>query len=309
MLNLLFLVASLFLVFKSSDFAIRYASNLAYTLKLPKYVIGFIVVAVISILPETFISINAAVRGIPSFGLGTLFGSNVADLTLVLAVVVFSVARGLKVESKILEENRWYPFFLALPILVGFDGYYSRVEGLFLIAAGIFFFYLTFRKNHHDVPVEEHKEHYAYKNLFFLACSMGGLLLGSHLTVKFGVAFAEALAINPVLIGMFFVGLGTTLPELFFSLKAVRHEGDGLALGDVLGTVISDATIAVGVLALINPFSFPQKIVYITATFMVAAAILLFSFMRSGRIITKKEGLLLLLFYAMFVLVEYTING
>jgi cation:H+ antiporter len=134
------------------------------------------------------------------------------------------------------------------------------------------------------------------------------LLLGAYFTVKYGVAFAESVHLSPVFIGILIVGLGSTLPELFFALRAVKQGGGDLALGDVLGTVISDATIAVGILALINPFYFSQKIIYITAVFMVVASLLLFAFMRSGKILTKKEGAMLFLFYLLFLATEYFIN-
>lgn len=307
MLSFLFLVLSLFLVIKSAGFAIKYATSLAHFLRFPKYMIGFLVVAVISILPETFIAINSSLGEIPSFGLGTLFGSNVADLTLVFTIIVFSTTRGIKVESKILENNKWYPLLLALPIFVGLDGHYSRIDGALLVAAGAFFFYQTFKKNRGRAIAPEN-QHYPIKNFVYLILSMAVLLLGANLTVKYGVAFAESMRVSPVLIGMLVVGLGTTLPELFFSLKAVKEKVDDLALGDILGTVISDATIAVGILALINPFYFAREIIYVTAAFMVLSSFILFAFMRSGKILNKREGTFLFLFYIIFVATEYFIN-
>lgn len=305
MFALIFLIVSLAIVIKSADFAIKYSSNLAGFFRLPKYTVGFVIVAIISIMPETFIAINSALQGVPAFGLGTLFGSNVADLTLVFAIVIFAASREIKVGSRILDNNKWYPFLLALPILIGLDGHYSRVEGLILIIAGVWFFFQTLKKSRKISSQPEMTGNHFFKNFFFLILSMGVLLLGSYLTVRYGVAFAESIKISPVLIGMLVVGLGTTLPELFFSLRAVRQNGDNLALGDVLGTVISDATIAVGLMAMIRPFDFPVEIVYITAAFMFLASILLFAMMRSDRVLTKHEGLILFLFYVVFVLTEY----
>lgn len=309
MLDLFFLCISLLLVIKSSDYAIKYSSKLAHSLRLPTYVVGFIIVAIISILPETFISIDSALRGIPSFGLGTLFGSNVADLTLIIAIILFFTTQGIRVGSKILESNKWYPFFIALPIFAGIDGYYSRLEGLFLVVAGAFFYYVTFRKNYaQGAPeIEEHSQ-FHIKDFMQLLASMALLLFGAHLTVQYSTSFAHTMGINSFLVGMFIVGLGTTLPELIFSIKAVRHKESNLALGDILGTVISDATIAVGAIALISPFAFPQRIIYVTATFMLIATLLLFTFMRSGKNLSKKEALFLFLFYIIFALTEYSVG-
>src|SRR3989338_8018176 len=103
MFNLFWLIVSLFLIIKGADYAIRYAARLALDLRLSKYTVGFTIVAAISVLPETFVSISSSLKGIPSFGLGTLFGSNVADLTLVFAMVVLIAGRNLKIESQILK--------------------------------------------------------------------------------------------------------------------------------------------------------------------------------------------------------------
>lgn len=301
------LFASLFLVIKSADYSIRFSSALARSFRIPTYSVGFFVVAIISILPEAFISITSAFQGVPEFGLGTLFGSNVADLTLVLALVAFATANGIRVSSNILQKNKWYPLLLALPIAVGFDGHYSRLEGLLLVVAGAFFYYWTLRREGNESA--EKSGTVKYRHTLYLGLSMLGLLVGSHLIVQYGVAFAESVHLSPILIGMLIVGLGTTLPELMFSIRAVRKRRHELALGDILGTVISDATIVVGLLALINPFSFPQKIVYVTAGFMVAAGALLFVQMRTGKILSKQEAIALVAFYISFVVVEYLVSG
>jgi len=85
--NLLIFIVSLFLVIRGSTLATEYSAKLAEAFRLSKYIVGFIIVAFISILPESLIAINAAIKGIPSFGLGTLLGSNVADLTLIFAIL------------------------------------------------------------------------------------------------------------------------------------------------------------------------------------------------------------------------------
>lgn len=308
MINNLFLFAfSLFLVIKGATLATRYASKLAESFRISKYTVGFIAVAIISILPETFISINSVVQGVPSFALGVLFGSNIADLTLIFAIIIAVAGRGIKIESKILKNHSVYPFMLVIPLILGLDGYFSRIEGLALIAVGVVFYYISLKNGIDDSVVIKNTKS-RLKNLIFLILGMIVLLVGSYFTVESAQVLAENLGINPILIGMLVVGLGTTMPELFFALKAVKKRDDSLAVGDILGTVLADATIVLGILAFTIPFSFPTKIIYVTGVFMVAASIILFKFMRSGKKLTQKESYLLFAFWLVFVFVEFFVN-
>ncbi|HNW71770.1 MAG TPA: sodium:calcium antiporter [Candidatus Paceibacterota bacterium] len=298
---------SLYLVIKGATFSTKYAAQLAEKFHLSKYAIGFIIVSVISILPEAFISINSAIEQVPLFGLSVLFGSNVADLTLIFAIIIFANGRRLKIESKILKDQKFFPLLLILPLLFGIDGSFSRIEGLALIFFGVIFYYSSLRKETATrVPID--KKENKFKDFLFLLLSMSALLLGAHFTVTSATALANYFKISSVLIGILVVGLGTTLPELFFSLKAAKKNDDSLAVGDIFGTVLADSTIVIGILALISPFSVPIKTISVTGVFMVIASIILLYFMRSDKNVSKKEGILLFLYWLVFILVEFFLN-
>ena len=301
-------VGSLFLVIRGSTMATKHATRLAQSFHISRYVIGFIVVALISILPETMIAINSALAGMPEFGLGTLFGSNVADLTIIFAILIFHIGRGVRVSTKVLSSTEFFPLFILIPLIFGLNGYYSRLEGIFLIIAGSYFYYKIFKGGVSDSPTQ-HTAVKAYKSLYLLTFSVALLLVGSHFTVSSASSLALALGISPVLIGMLIVGLGTTMPELFFSLKSVEREEDSLAVGDLLGTVLADATIVVGILAVISPFAFPTKIIYITGGFMFLGAMMLVNFMHTNRKISVKEGAILALLWITYVIVEFTLSS
>ncbi len=305
--NLLILVVSLFFIVKGATLATKYSVFLAESCRLSKYTIGFIIVAVISILPETFISINSVLEGDPSLGLGTLFGSNIADLTLVFAIIIFFAGRGIKIQSSISKNNIIFSLILLVPIILGLNGHFSRPEGLALIIIGSIFYFLALKNDTGCSPIKN-SEGKRLKNFIFLLFSMAILLLASHFTVVSAMNLAHGLGVKPILIGLFIIGLGTIMPELLFSLKAVKKNHDSLAIGDLLGTVLADATIVIGILALLSPFSFPKKIIYVTGSFMVLASCLLVYFMHTGRVISKKEGKLLFLFWVTFILVELIVN-
>ena len=306
MLSIITFIVSLILLIKSGGLAIKFSSQIADGLKLSKYVVGFLIVSVISILPETFISISSALKSQPEIGLGTLFGGNVADLTLVFAIVTFFSKKGLKVTSETMKSRWTFLLAMSMPILLGWDGHYSRPDGILIIMAGILFYIWTLKKYGKEKTVSARE--FSVKNFIFLLLSMGALLLCSTLVVESSVEIANMLDINPAFVGMFMVALGTTLPELTFSIKAVRNKNDKLALGDILGTVLNDATIVVGILAIISPFEFNPKLIYSTAMFMLLASIVLFFFLNTKRNLSKKEAILLIVFYAAFAITEFFLS-
>lgn len=305
--NLFIFTIALLMVIRGATLATKYAARFAESLNMSKYAVGFIVIGIISILPETFVALNSSLTGNPSFGLGMLIGSNIADLTLIMALIVLFARRGLKVESKILQSHTLYPFMLLLPIILGVDGHFSRLDGLALLVAGGIFYTLALRS---EVGGSLHisRKDGRYKNLFALAACLAVLLIGAHFIVSSATALANMWSVNPILIGMLVVSLGTTMPEFFFALHSVKQRDDALAIGDVLGTVLADATIVIGILALTRPFDFPITTIYIGGVFMVIASFMLFGFMRSGHILTKQEAFTLIAFWLTFVLVEFIVS-
>lgn len=305
--NLLILAVALFLVMRGAAMATKYAVRVAKSLNFSSYVVGFLVIAVISILPELFIATNAALRGDSSFGLGLILGSNIADLTLIFALVVFFTGKSVKVEQKIINNHKLYPFILMLPLVLGLDGEFNRIDGGALVLAGLIFYYLSLKKEGAVLlAVKQGTDH--VKNVLLLLLSLLLLLVGSHFAVTSATEIAGGLGVSTVLIAMLIIALGTTMPELMFSIKAVKQGSDSLAVGDILGTVLADATLVIGLIALINPFTFPHSSIYIGGVFMVAAAFILFSFMRSRHQVTHAEAFALSMFWLTFVLVQFIIH-
>ena len=298
---------SLALVVKSAQFAITYSSSLARGLGLTRYSMGFLVIAFISILPETFIALISAAQGNPEFGLGTLFGSNVADLTFVFFMTVLATKNGLFISEGILHKNRFYLPVLALPLLLGWDGAFTRVDGALLILLGGLFYYYLIRK---DCFGQKGTVRFKinWRHLAALILSMALLLISANWTVHYGTSAAEQWGLHPVLISLIFVGLGTTLPEMFFAIQAVRKKHYGLATGDLLGTVISDATMVVGAMVLIQPFSFDPFLIYGTGMAMLVSGVMLFWCMHTGKRLSVKEGAFLFFIYLVFIAVEVSVR-
>jgi cation:H+ antiporter len=309
-INLILFLVFLLILIKCARYAIRYSSRLAKIFHFPEFIVSFFIIALISVLPEATISIISAFNGAPELGLGTLLGSNVVDLTLVFGIVTLFSSKGIKIKSKILSNNFYYLILLLFPLILGFDGTFSRIDGLILILLGLLFFGKIYVDSHRFRKKFNHtKKEPFLKSLIFLILSLGILLLSAYFTVEFAVNFANDIKIPAILIGITILAFGTCLPELIFSIKAVRINHDSLALGDILGTVVTDATIVLGIVALISPFKYNPYNIYTLGTAMFLAGLLVTIFMKSGKSIDKKEGVLLILFYILFVFAEFFINN
>ena len=307
--NVFILFLLLFVLGKSASWAVRAAVGLSRLAGLSELVISIVVITIISILPETIVSLLSAINGVPALGLGTLLGSNVADLTLVFGVVALAARRPVGVEKTFIKKDYIFLAFLMLPLALGFTGYYSRFDGILLILGSIVFFRIMAHaeprktKNHFSL-----RDGSVIKNIGILLGALLALGAAAYYTVDYAQGTASAIGVSPAMIGLLVVAIGTTLPELIFSVHAVRRYHPTLALGDILGTVITDTTLVLGIIALIHPFSFNPRLVIVTGIFMLLSGLLVLHLLRSDRALTKYEGLLLLLFYVLFIMIEFMLR-
>lgn len=306
--NFSVLIVLLLVMGKSAHWTVGAAMRLSRRFGFSELFVSLFIVTVIAILPEATIAVISALQGVPSLGLGTLLGSNVADLTFVFGMVALLARRDVRVASSFIKNDYLFLAFLMLPLILGFTGSYSRLDGVILIVASMVFFTVMVRSDGMRQRVAREGGTHFIQSLAVLAGGVLLLALAAQGAVSSATDLAGRLRLNPALIGLLVVALGTTLPELLFSVRAARDERAALALGDILGTVVADASLVLGVVALIHPFSFNPRITILTGSFMLLAGFLSLSFLRSGRMLTKWEGWLLLAFYASFVVIEFVLR-
>jgi cation:H+ antiporter len=105
----------------------------------------------------------------------------------------------------------------------------------------------------------------------------GLLVIGGELLVRGSVAVAEKMGMSPLLIGLTLVGLGTSAPELVTSVQAARAGSPGIAIGNIVGSSISNILLILGLSALITPMAVQSKALRRDGVVVVVSA-LLFSF-------------------------------
>ena len=146
-------------------------------------------------------------------------------------------------------------------------------------------------------------------NSFGLAACLVFLQLSASSTVKYATSVSETLAVPPIFIGLFVISIGTSLPELMVGVSAAKKGKSDIVMGDIIGSVVTNATLILGIAALINPIQ-ANFMLFITSTgFMLLAAFLFVTFTESGNKLYQKEGVALIMLYILFLIVELNLKG
>jgi cation:H+ antiporter len=304
---LIFLGASIVLV-KSASYGVKSVSKLAEEMRFSRYFIAFVIAGLVSTLPELFIGINSALIGMPSVGLRTLIGSNITDMTLVLGLVVL-VGRKMPVDRKTISNSVYFVAVAALPIILMLDGNLSRDDGLLLVMVFFVYLYIMIKKEKAFVNKEKRKKKKIAKHLIFFVISIVALFVSAHYMVQAGISIATEFAMPALLIGLIVISLGTSLPELTFSLRAAIGKHKEIALGDLMGNVVVDSTLSMGIVAIIYPITNNFVMVISGAMFMILSVLVVVTLIKAGRKLLWQEAFLLLFIYAMFIAIELLIKG
>jgi len=132
------------------------------------------------------------------------------------------------------------------------------------------------------------------------------ILFSGGMIVRFGIAISDSMNISMLLVGIVFISLGTTLPEFVVNVKAIRRREATLFMGNILGTIIANGTLVVGITAFLSPITVRAISDYLIATiFYISIFIFFYFFVRTREVLQRWEGGMLVVLYILFVTLEF----
>jgi cation:H+ antiporter len=308
-------LSSFLVLFWSSNFLVEVLKKVSKFLGWKEFVVSFFIVALATTIPNFIVDTISALNKVPHLALADVVGTNIADLTLIIALSALISKAGLSLPSRTVQGSSIFTIGVALlPLILIRDGNLSRSDGVLLLAAFVFYLIWLFQKRErfekiYDGIKEPLTLKFFFKNLFLLFVSIFLLLLSGQGIVKSAIFFSDYFHFPLVLIGILVVGLGTALPELSFTFQAARKSQDWFIVGDVMGSVIMTTTLCLGTVALICPIEISDFSPFaIGRIFLIVSAIFFLIFIRTGKKLTQKEALFLLGIYILFLLVEVLIE-
>lgn len=308
---LLTVLLSLGLVFKAAAYVIRYATLIADAFNLGTFAVGALFVSVATTLPELFVGVIAASNGNTGIALGNIFGSNIANITLLLGVAVL-VGGTLLSKREEIEHLVTILFITStIPIILfgrGVIGMYAAIT-LLLIFVG-FSFELSQDADGEAPPLSQKEdvgEENKVKLMGLFAAAITVLLVATEFFVQGATAVAQAFNVSATVIGLTVVAIGTSLPELSVAINGMRRKTYSVVLGNLIGANIANLTLVLGLVILTHVFSgaaAPPQFAVLAGTipYLLIATLFLWYRLSNREAITRHDAVLLLGLYGFFLL-------
>jgi cation:H+ antiporter len=259
------IVVGLVLLVWSADRFVDGAVGVAQFFGMSTFLIGMVIVGFGTSAPEMVVSILSALNDTPQLALGNAYGSNIANIALILGVTALIIPVVVQKQAM----SRDIPILIAmtaLTVILLMDGNVSRMDGIIVLAS--FVAIMTFnilselRQKHkrkksadknEELESESNEKVSIVKSSLLLLVGLVLLIVSSHMLVWGAVNVAQALGVSDLLIGLTIVAVGTSLPELASSIAAARRGENDLAVGNVIGSNIFNTLVVVGLASVIAP--------------------------------------------------------
>ncbi len=305
LIQFLVFLGGLAVLYYGAEWLVRSATSIARHFGIRPMVIGLTVVALGTSMPEFLLNIFAVFMGEDGLAIGNIVGSNIANIALILGLS--SVLMPLTVNRDTLRQE--YPMMLGVTLLFYFlaiDGVINRLEGGVLVL-GLFLFMVFIvwdarrhaRTNGKPKPLQNDLT--AFQRGMYMIGGIGALAIGARLMVGSAVSIADMMEIDPVIIGLTVVAIGTSLPEMAASVMcAIRKEPD-MSIGNILGSNMLNILFVVGFVALIRPVQVDAVSIQMHFPVMIVFTLMLFPLANFRYRISRVQGVFLLASFAAYL--------
>jgi cation:H+ antiporter len=292
------------------EMLVRGASKLAAAAGIPPLIVGLTVVAFGTSSPEIAVMAQAAFGGQSGLIIGNVVGSNIANVLLILGIS--AMATPLIVPRRLIRLE--VPLMILVSfvmLLVALDGRVTRLEGLILFA-GFLTHLLFMLREQRGIGRASQNEAKGGKrewgnwlwNALLVFAGPALLVIGSNWLVDGAVAFARALGVSELILGLTVIAIGTSLPELATSIIAGMRGARDIAVGNIIGSNIFNILAGLGLTALIAPggVQVSQAALRFDIPMMIASAVACLPIFYIGHRISRWEGGLFFSYYAAYTI-------
>lgn len=273
-----FILGLVFLIVSADKFIIS-CIHISERFNLPRALVGLTLVAFGTSLPELVLTITASLKGESDIALGNVIGSNISNIGLVYATALVASA---SMVGKSNCKKDILALLVVTTICSGMLFYFNTltmVHGLVLLLLGLSctIYFWKFAKEEISSPSELPEESLK-KSALILLISTAIIPISANYLLDGGVEIAQYFGISTLVIGLVFMAIGTSLPELATSISAAMRKEKDLVVGNIIGSNIFNITLVLGAGALTRDIKIPKKAAHfdniimwsLTAVFAIA---------------------------------------
>lgn len=296
--------ASLFVLLKGADLFIDGASKIGTGFGLSSFAVGVLIVGFGTSLPELATSLAAVFSGAPEIVIANAVGSNIANILFIVGLLAF-LAGPIMIKQDLIKTE--LPLFFIATLHFGaalYDGVIDRLEAVLLLAtfgAYVWYILVESRSAHDaDTPAPD-RSNLTFYTFMLTGFGLLAVLVGAKYAIDMTVLIATELSVPLGLVSIGAIAFGTSLPELFVTIQAIRSKKTEMAIGNIFGSNSINLLFVVGLPGLFISLTADAVVMQLGFGIMLAASAILFV---SGlaRQIMRWEGLMMLVFFAFFVI-------
>ena len=306
--HLLIYSVSFLLIWQGSGMIIQSVHAFSRKLKFSPFAVSFILLGLLTSVPEFSVGLQSVSERNPEIFIGNLIGGiTVLFLFIIPLLAIFGKGISLKHELDIKTLAATLGVILAPSALI-LDGYVSNIEGFVMICLYITLLLIIERK--HGIFDKENAKLlstkvYSPKDFLKLIFGIGLVFVSSTLIVEKTLFFAELINIPAFYISLIVISLGTNLPEISIAIRAVISGKRDIAMGDYMGSAAAN-TLFFGVFTILSHGEVLTVGNYLTTFMFISTALFLFFvFSATKKYISQLDGLMLLTFYFIFLVMEF----
>jgi cation:H+ antiporter len=273
---------------------------------------GFILLSVITSLPELSVSIVASLGGEGGLSVGNVLGSNVANLTIILGLSILIARKTITLKGQSNKELVQFLFISSMiPLFIVQRGSLGPVLGIVLLILFAYFGVTVSRKTEpttlEETPQQQKEEKMAFVGIKFLI-GVALIILLSKFAVDSSIEIADFVGLPTSIIGATIIGLGTSLPELATTIQALKQGLVSMALGNLLGSCITNITLILGVSSLLSFSEVNVVAVQSIMFYVLLSSLSVWYMVSSAERLTRKSAIFLCLIYAIFILQQVGVS-
>jgi cation:H+ antiporter len=303
-MNFVIFVIAMGVLIWGAELIINHSERIALKFNIPEFIIGATLIALGTSLPEMAASIAASLNHKPDIAIANVIGSNVLNITLVLAAVFLIARKIVPNRDFFAKDSTWALVPVLVFILMILDGVISRFDAILLmLLMGAYLLFLL--QDAKSIPIEDLDEidvsHFSWATT--IPVLIGGFILvivGAHFTVESASEIAKSFGISEWIIGIIMVSLGTSMPELVVSISAALKGKVDMAIGNIIGSNLANTTVVLGAAALANPLPIDASAYIFDIATMIVATLLLV-FITANKLYNKSAGISLIIILGLFL--------